>query len=138
MSRVAERVVHQQLMTYLEPHKLITEYQYGFRQGRSTEMALLSVTEPILQGMKRTQLLCLFNLSRAIDCVPHNQLLQKLRSLGIEQPWLRSYLKGRAQTVKVGNTLSKTRPVNVNCGVPQGSILGPVVRWPKTATCMQR
>ena len=74
---------------------------------------------------KQLPLLCLFNRSKAFDCVPHDQLLQRLRSLGIEQPWFSSYLKGRTQTKMAGNTLSETRPVN--CGVSQGSILGPVL-----------
>ena len=77
VSKVAERVVHQQLMAYLETHKLITDYQFGFRPGRSTEMTLLSVTAPILQGMKGNSFLCscLFDLRKAFDCMPQDQLL---------------------------------------------------------------
>ena len=126
VSKFTERIVHQQLVAYLESNELITPHQFGFRTGRSTEMALLTVTEPTLLSMesRKLSLLSLLDLSKAFDCVPHGQLLDSLSSLGILHPWFRSYLHGRTQTVKIGNALSE--PVSVTCGVPQGSILGPL------------
>ena len=126
VSKLAERIVHQQLVAYLESNELITPHQFGFRPGRSTEMALLTVTAPILLGMesRKLSLLSLLDLSKAFDCVPQGQLLDSLSSLGISHPWFWSYLHGRTQTVKIGNALSE--PVSVTCGVPQGSILGPL------------
>ena len=126
VSKVAERLVHQQLTTYLESNNLLSPCQYGFRRGRSTEMALLTMTEQILHGMEnhKFSLLCLLDLSKAFDSVPHRKLLDKLLGLGISNPWFESYLSGRTQAVRMGNILSNSAAVN--CGVPQGSILGPL------------
>ena len=88
-------------------------------------LAFSNWAHPAGHRKKQLSLLCLFDLSKAFDCVPHDRLLQTLRSLGIEQPWFSSYLKGRTHVVEVGSTLSETKPVN--CGVPQWSILGPVL-----------
>ena len=125
---MTERLVHQQLSTYLESNNLLTQSQYGFRSGRSSEMALLSVTEPILRGMEdhKFSLLCLLDLSKAFDWVPHHLLLDKLRRLGISDPWFQSYLTVVVviQVVRLGNTLSDS--AGITCGVPQASILGPV------------
>ena len=118
--------MHQQLSSYLESNNLLTQSQYGFRSGRSSEMALLSVTEPILPGMEdhRFSLLCLLDLSKAFDYVPHRLLLDKLRRLGMSDPWFQSYLAGRTQVACLGKTLSNS--ADITCGVLQGSILGPL------------
>ena len=115
------------MTAYLKAHKLIADCQFGFLRERSREMALLSVTEPILQGTgkKQLSLLCLFDPSKALDCVPHGHLLARLRSLGVDQPWFNTYLEGGTRAVKVGNTLSDSN--SVSCGVLQGSILGPTL-----------
>ena len=87
-------------------------------------MALLSITEPILRGMEshKFPFLCLLDLSKAFDCVPHRLLLDQLNRLGITDPWFHSYLEGRTQVVRLGNTLLDS--ASITCGVPQGSILG--------------
>lgn len=68
--------------------------------------------------------LCLLDLSKAFDCVPHDKLLIQLSSFGLDHGWFRSYLDNRTQIVRVGNALSDLKPVT--CGVSQGSVLGPV------------
>ena len=120
VSKLTERIVHQQLVAYLESNKLITPHQFSFRPGRSTEMALLTVTESTLLGMesRKLSLLSLLDLSKAFDCVPHRQLLDSLSSLGISHPWFWSYLHGHTQTVKIGNALSE--PVLSDLWGPSG------------------
>lgn len=125
--KVAERVVHQPLMAYLETNNTLSGCQFGFRHGRYTEMTLASVSETIVRGIdnRKLSLLCLLDLSKAFDCVPHRELLDKLSQLGITDSWFHSYLENRTQSVKIGRILSEPR--SVSCGVPQGSILGPLL-----------
>ena len=93
-------------------------------------MALLSVTDDLLKAMdeKKISILVLMNMSKAFDSINHDMLLFKLRSLGVSPSaleWFKSYLKGRYQYVRIGDVVSQSLPVDY--GVPQGSILGPVL-----------
>jgi len=126
-SKILEKIVAKQLMSYLEHYKLLSDAQHGFRSGLSTESALLKVTEKIYKNMdnRKISLLILFDLSKAFDSVNHSILLNKCKNLNVHPIWLRSYLSNRSQSVRVGNTISS--PQNVNFGVPQGSVLGPIL-----------
>ena len=93
-------------------------------------MALLSVTDDLLKAMdeKKISILVLMNMSKAFDSINHDMLLFKLRSLGVSPSaleWFKSYLKGRYQYVRIGDVVSQSLPVDY--GVPQESILGPVL-----------
>jgi hypothetical protein len=131
LSKTLERLVSLQLLPYLEQSGLLPTSQSGFRAHHSTETLLLSLLSDIYSAVDRSQLtlLALYDVSAAFDMVDHDILLQRLEtSCGIRGPpllWLRSYLTGRTQMVICGD--SRTPWVTVKLGVPQGSVLGPLL-----------
>lgn len=126
-SKILEKIVATQLTTFLESNKLLSINQHGFRSKLSTETALTAITNKIYNHMdnKRISLLTLCDLSKAFDSVSHTILLKKLQKLGIEKFWFDSYLNERTQSVRLNNTTSSKQKVKY--GVPQGSILGPLL-----------
>ena len=110
---------------------MFPELQSAYRQNHSTETALLKVKNDLLMAIDKGQvtLLVLLDLSSAFDTVEHEILLDRLRSTvglrGKVLSWFESYFEGRSQKVSINRTLSK--PLNLTCGVPQGSCLGPLL-----------
>jgi hypothetical protein len=131
LSKLFERVVARQLLDYLQANSLLPPLQSGFRPGHSTESAVLHVLSDLLDAFDRGEVaaLVLLDLSAAFDTVDHAILLERLRrSFGIDDvalSWFSSYLSGRTQSVRRGSMSSP--PVNMVCGVPQGSVLGPLL-----------
>lgn len=135
LSKVLERVIYEQVSSYVEFNSILPEVQSGFRKGRSTATALLDVTDNILtaqdQGMGTV--LVLLDYSRAFDCINSTLLLSKLSYFGFDTgatKWFHSYLLNRLQMVEAtkadgSKALSPLR--SVPRGVPQGSILGPLL-----------
>ena len=104
--------------------------QFGFRAGRSCEHALLTAQNDILSALNRNQtaLLLLIDFSKAFDTISHDILLDKLKHYGIRgkaHEWFTSYLSNRIQYVSIEN--KKSSPRGIRHGVPQGSILGPLL-----------
>lgn len=135
LSKILEKAVCTQLTAYLERNRILPEVQSGFRKGRGTVTALLDVTDNILcsqdQGM--ATLLVLLDFSRAFDSININLLMSKLSYYGFDNKalrWFDSYLSERYQYVKLnlndGSTLTSDK-LPVKRGVPQGSILGPLL-----------
>jgi len=118
-------------MDYLTSANLLPSLQSGFRPGHSTETAVLRVLTDILQAVDRTDsaALILLDLSAAFDTVDHEVLLKRLQLTfgndSIAHRWFQSYLSGRHQHVCCGSTRSIT--VQLVCGVPQVSVLRPVL-----------
>ncbi len=129
-SKIYEKLMHKRILDFLDTNSSLFEMQYGFRPGRSCEHALLNAQNTILNSLSRNQvsLLLLIDFSRAFDLVEHNILLKKLEHLGIRgiaQEWFKTYLKGRKQFVTINGVNSSTKLLEY--GVPQGSILGPLL-----------
>ena len=125
-----EKVVFMQLSDYLSENRLLYEFQSGFRSSYSTDTCLIHLTDYIkLENDKGNFTgMVLLDLQKAFDTVDHTILLNKLKWLGADDltvQWFRSYLTGRTQVTDIGGTMSE--PKCVTCGVPQGSILGPLV-----------
>ena len=127
LSKILEKIVANQLTEYLETNNLISNSQHGFRPRLSTQTALLKVTDKIFDNIdkKKISLLLLIDLSKAFDSVNHNILLNKCQSLHIDPAWFKDYLSNRFQSVRLRNVVSS--PKSVEFGVPQGSILGPIL-----------
>ena len=127
LSKILEKIVANQLMLFLESNKLLSESQHGFRKNLSTETALMKVNEVIYNNIdnQKISLLLLLDLSKAFDSVSHEILLEKCNDLNIDQFWFENYLSDRVQSVKLDSVVSSSKQVNY--GVPQGSILGPIL-----------
>lgn len=130
ISKIFEKVVFIQVYDYFTENDLLYKSQYGFRKLHSTELAALEFTDKIVANLEQGKLpLAIFlDLSKAFDTIDHNILLDKLRFYGISGKaleWFRSYLQKRKQYVQYGDSVSSMSYIQT--GVPQGSILGPLL-----------
>ena len=130
LSKILERFVHTQIYNYLTENKILTSNQFGFRPKLSTSTALAFFTDHILENADNGLITAsvFLDFSKAFDTVDHAILLCKLKSVGLDDNslnWFESYLSSRQQVTSIDNTLSSSLPVSV--GVPQGSILGPLL-----------
>ena len=129
-SKILEKIVCNRLSLHLENNNLLSMFQFGFRKGHSTLHPMLHFLNKITTSFeKKEHTIAIFcDLRKAFDCCNHSILFEKMNRLGIggvELDWFRSYLSGRQQFVYVKN--KKSTKLNINIGVPQGSILGPVL-----------
>ena len=129
-SKILERIVYVRLQNFLNKHNIISNFQFGFRQKHSTSHAILTFTEKITKAIdKFNHTIGVFlDLSKAFDTIDHEILLYKLNNYGIRGralEWFRNYLTNRKQFVCVNDQFSSMQ--DMNCGVPQGSLLGPLL-----------
>ena len=129
-SKIIERIAHKRLYQYLNTHKLLSLSQYGFQKHMSTEQAILQFQDQIIQNLasKKWCSGIFLDLSKAFDTLDHSILLDKMYHLGIRGvalKWFNDYLSNRSQFVEFKS--SKSVRKNIACGVPQGSILGPLL-----------
>ena len=130
LSKIYEKLMHNRIMKFLVQNESLHDLQYGFRPGRSCEHALLKAQDILLDSLNQRQvsLLLLIDFSKAFDMVEHDILLDKLEHYGIRGmalQWFTSYLSGRMQFVTINGTDSSVK--HMQYGVPQGSILGPLL-----------
>jgi len=130
VSKVFERIIHDQVYAYFSSQSLFYSSQYGFRKQRSTELATLELVERVLKEMDNNNIPIniYLVLSKAFDTLDHEILLYKLKYYGMSQAAIRlfrSYLHNRTQYVDFDGTKSVCMTIKV--GVPQGSILGPLL-----------
>ena len=130
VAKIFERLITEQLETYLESNSILVEQQAGFRKKHSTQTSLLNITNQWLMNMDKGCLngVIFLDLKKAFDCVDHDVLVKKMYYYGVRGLALKlfqSYLTNRTQICKVNQTMSNTRIVK--CGIPQGSNLGPLL-----------
>lgn len=130
LSKVLERVIETQLRSYLTKFDLLPNYQSGFRKNHSCATALLNVTDDIFNANDKDKVtaLVLIDFSKAFDLLNHEILLAILHFIGISintEKLFSSYLSNRFQNVIINNT--KSSSLQLKSGVPQGSILGPLL-----------
>ena len=131
LSKILERAVVDQLQAHLDTNGLHVKFQSAYRRGHSTETALLRILNDLLVmiGGGNKAILVLLDLSAAFDTLDHTLLLQRLHAEisldGSALDWFSSYLSCRSQQVLVGHSLSAETPLL--CGVPQGSVLSPLL-----------
>ena len=137
MSKVIEKLILSQLTRYLMAIGLFPKFQSGFRRYHSTETAVLGVLSDIYSALDQDLVspLALLDVSAAFDTVDHGILFERHSTSygfsGIAYAWLESYITGREHIIHVGNRHSP--PSKVFYGVPQGSVLGPVLYVPYTS-----
>ena len=131
LSKVFEIIAKNQMLRFIESNKLLTMFQSGYRIGHSTTTAILKIVDDISSNLDKQciSFLLLLDFSKAFDCLNHSLLCEKLsKSFNFDDKSVKligSYLSNRKQIVCIDDKFSTS--LNVSCGVPQGSILGPLL-----------
>lgn len=129
-SKILEKLFNKRLLSYMDKYNILDGNQYGFRSNHSTSLALFDMVENITESIDQGNYTAgvFIDLKKAFDTINHNILLKKLYHYGIRGvslAWLKSYITNRKQYVTYNNFESSK--LDVLCGVPQGSILGPML-----------
>ena len=129
-NKILERLMYNRLISFLNKHNILYNYQFGFRKGFSTSLALFEVLQLVNQELANNNLVMglFLDLQKAFDTVNHSILLEKLSHYGIRGcslEWFHSFLNNRSVTTSVNNFSSSS--LFINCRVPQDSVLGPLL-----------
>ena len=131
VSKILERLMHTRLYSFIDSQEAFYSHQFGFRPNHSTEQAAAVLVDKVTEGLNNNRKIAsvFLDMSKAFDCVDYDILLGKLYEYGIRgvaHSWFQSYLRGRLQKVFFNGFLSRNT-CKIECGVPQGSILGPLL-----------
>jgi len=129
-SKMLEKIMYKRLMAYILKNKILSNHEYGFRSKSSTSHAIIELVDKITKSIEKDEFTIgiFLDLSKAFDTVNHTILLRKLHFYGIRgkcYDWIKDYLTNRKQVIKYHNT--KSTEMTITCGVPQGSVLGPLL-----------
>ena len=130
ISKILEKVIHDQTQTYLTKNDILYEYQSGFRKNYSTNYCHAYLSDLISKGFETGLYtgMILIDLQKAFDTIDHELLFEKMSYFGFSEnviKWFKCYLSNRKFLVNINNKSSDLE--SVTCGVPQGSILGPLL-----------
>lgn len=130
VAKILEKILKTRIVKFLEKKKILSENQYGFREGKSTEDAIRRLVERVYSWLDsgKTGLCVFIDLEKAFDTISHGKLLDKLYRYGFRgRAWdlLKNYLTDRPQFVQIDNHKSKKRFLEY--GIPQGTVLGPIL-----------
>lgn len=129
-NKLLEKLMYNRLLNFLEKKNILYAKQFGFRANHSTDHAILTIIDKIQLAIEERDYSCgiFLDLSKAFDTIDHGILIKKMEKYGIRgiaKDWFVSYLENRQQFVSLNNILSDLN--TVSCGVPQGSVLGPLL-----------
>ena len=130
ISKILERILHERLYNFVTSNNLIDPNQYGFRKLHSTDFAIIQLYDKIIKALSdKEHCIGVFkDLSKAFDTIDHPILTHKLDNFGVRGTalsWFEDYLTNRKQYVSFQS--KDSHKLNIECGVPQGSILGPLL-----------
>ena len=130
ISKILEKIIHSRTVKFLQEKNVFSDSQFGFREKHSTSHAILTFLDKVARATDNHlhTIGILLDFSKAFDTINHKILLYKLQHFGIRGialKWFESYLNKRQQFVSINDSSSSTK--TVGCGVPQGSILGPLL-----------
>ena len=130
LSKIFEKLFYKRLVNYINSNTILNERQYGFREKSATAFALIDLMDDLTNAIDNREytVRVFIDLKKAFDTLDHDILLRKLDHYGVRGlplQWLRSYLQNRSQFVSYNSNDSSYLPIR--CGVPQGSILGPLL-----------
>ena len=130
VSKILERAIYVQLESFLVSNNIMYEHQSGFRKSYSTDSCLIHLLDTIKLNTSKGLFtgMVMLDLQKAFDTVDHMILFGKLELMGIRSiSWFQSYMSDRSQVVNIGHIYTTSSANSVTCGVPQGSILGPLL-----------
>ncbi|KAL7075050.1 hypothetical protein ACQ4LE_002296 [Meloidogyne hapla] len=130
ITKVIEQIIAKHMSIYAEQNGILPDCQHGFRPNKSVTTQLIEFQDDISFALDNKNIINIvyFDLAKAFDSISHERLLIKLKLIGIESSllkWISNYLYNRKSVVKIGNEFSKQ--FSITSGVPQGSILGPLL-----------
>jgi hypothetical protein len=129
-SKILEHIIHSHIMKHFDHHQILHDAQHGFRKKRSCESQLILTVHDLAKSLDTKSQVdaVLLDFSKAFDKVPHKRLALKLDNYGVRGPilsWIQDFLSGRSQSVVCEGNQSP--PADVVSGVPQGTVLGPLL-----------
>ena len=129
-SKILEKIMYNKLISFIQKHDILYNKQFGFRKNHSTETAIIELVSKLTDAIDKNKFTAgiFLDLSKAFDTVNHSIIITKLQHYGIRGvalEWFKNYLTNRDQVVKFNNSVSSRE--KITCGVPQGSVLGPLL-----------